>query len=88
MPTSSAKPELTVSAAEANRGFSRLLREVRDGASYVVTSHGRPVAKIVSYTPDDAAREEARKALWDHLNSVKAVDMGPWTREELYEDIY
>jgi prevent-host-death family protein len=36
-----------VSAAEAKRRFSRILREVRDGRSYVVTSHGRPVARIV-----------------------------------------
>ena len=34
----------TVSAAEANRAFSRLLRGVRAGRSYLVTAHGRPVA--------------------------------------------
>ncbi|TIP01752.1 MAG: type II toxin-antitoxin system prevent-host-death family antitoxin, partial [Mesorhizobium sp.] len=36
-----------VSAADANRRFSYILREVREGQSYVVTSHGRPVARIV-----------------------------------------
>ena len=39
--------EKTVSAADANRKFSQLLREVRQGSSYVVTSHGRPLAQIV-----------------------------------------
>ena len=34
-----------ISAAEANRQFSALLREVRKGRQYVVTSHGRPIAR-------------------------------------------
>ena len=37
----------TVSAAEVNRQFSHILREVRDGESILVTSHGTPVAAIV-----------------------------------------
>jgi prevent-host-death family protein len=39
--------EKQVSAADANRKFSKLLRGVRDGQSYVITSHGKAVAKIV-----------------------------------------
>jgi prevent-host-death family protein len=39
--------EKAVSAADANRKFSKLLRGVREGHSYVVTSHGKAVAKIV-----------------------------------------
>jgi prevent-host-death family protein len=39
------KEEL-VTAADANRSFSRLLHDVRQGHSYVVTSHGKPVARI------------------------------------------
>jgi prevent-host-death family protein len=38
--------EKAVSAAEANRKFSQLLQDVRRGRSYVVTSHGKPVAKL------------------------------------------
>ena len=38
--------EKAVSAADANRRFSKLLRAVREGQSYVVTSHGEPVARI------------------------------------------
>lgn len=37
----------TVSAAEANRSFSRLLREVREGQSFTITAHGRAVARLV-----------------------------------------
>ncbi len=50
--------EETVSAAEANREFSKLLRGVREGNSYVVTSHGRPVAKLVPVADDQAEREK------------------------------
>ena len=39
--------EEAVSAADANRKFSLILRSVREGHSYVVTSHGRPVARII-----------------------------------------
>lgn len=75
-----------VSAAEANRRFSQLLRDVRDGDSYVVTSHGRPVAKIVPINMDEMARAKAREALLKRLRSQAAMNAGPWTREELYED--
>jgi prevent-host-death family protein len=75
-----------VSAAEANRRFSQLLRSVRDGDSYVVTAHGRPVARIVPIRGDDAVRAAARVALLEHLRSQKPVNAGRWTREEMYED--
>lgn len=81
--------ERTVSAAEANRKFSELLRGVRDGDSYVVTAHGKPVAKLVPVAESDAellARQTTFRALIDRLASQPAMS-GPrdWTREELYE---
>jgi prevent-host-death family protein len=75
-----------VSAAEANRRFSQLLRSVRDGDTYVVTAHGRPVARIVPIRGDDAVRAAAHAALIEHLRSQKPVNAGRWTREEMYED--
>lgn len=75
----------TISAADANREFSRLLREVREGNSFVVTSHGRPVARIVPVTNDLQAREAARQRLLERLRSQPAMNIGPWTRDELYE---
>jgi prevent-host-death family protein len=74
-----------ISAAEANRGFSRLLREVRDGHSYVVTAHGKPVARIVPCDDSGAARETAKSALLQRLAGQDVVDIGRWTRDELYE---
>ncbi len=74
----------TVTAAEANRSFSRLLRGVREGRRYIITSHGRPVAEIIPVEKPD--REAARAALFDHLARQKAIDIGPWTRADLYDD--
>ncbi|HEY0422878.1 MAG TPA: type II toxin-antitoxin system prevent-host-death family antitoxin [Rhodopila sp.] len=74
-----------VSAADANRGFSHILREVRDGASYVVTAHGKPVARIVPCELADAARAAARSALLERLRDQPVIDIGPWRRDELYE---
>ncbi len=76
--------EKAISAAEANRNFSKLLREVREGRSYVVTSHGRPVARIAPVTEQ---RSQAKAALLAHLEarSVRRRPIGRWKRDELYD---
>lgn len=75
-----------ISAAEANRAFSRLLREVREeGRTFVVTSHGKPVAKLVPCGSAEAGREAARTSLLARLARQPAQDVGRWTRDELYE---
>jgi prevent-host-death family protein len=78
--------ERAVSAAGANRRFSELLRAVREGHSYVVTSHGKAVAKIVPLENDAHVVRGARATLVKRLRSERAVRIGRWTREELYED--
>ena len=75
-----------VSAADANRRFSELLRTVKKGRSVVVTSHGKPVAKITPVVEDERAAEGARSALLARLRRGRAVDSGGWTRDELYDD--
>lgn len=85
MTTSSVVPEEVVSAAEANRQFSRILREVREGRSYLVTSHGRPVARIVPADGGTRVTERAHAALLARLKAQAVVDIGSWSREELYE---
>ncbi len=76
-----------VSAADANRRFSELLRTVKTGRSVIVTSHGKPVAKITSVTEDQQAAEGARAALFTRLRRQRAVHVGQWTRDELYEGV-
>lgn len=75
-----------ISAADANRRFSQILRGVREEhTTYVVTSHGKPVAKItpVDATPDVSARAHA--LLLARLKKQPALNAGRWTRDELYE---
>ena len=79
----------TISAAEANRQFSRVLREVREqGATYTVTSHGEPVARIVPTQDADEKqrRDAAWKSLLERLKSQPALNSGPWSRDEAYDD--
>ena len=75
-----------VSAADANRKFSLILRGVREGHSYVVTSHGRPVARIVPAGKRESAASGARAALLARLERQPVAGAGRWTRDELYED--
>ncbi len=75
-----------VSAADANRKFSTLLRRVRDGHSYVVTSHGKPVARIVPVGQDDDVGEAAKAVLMARLAKTPVVTIGAWSRDELYDD--
>lgn len=76
----------SVSAAIANRDFSTLLRKVRGGATFTVTSHGRPVARIVPVAAGAPVARSARKTLFDRLAAARPVSAGRWTRDELYED--
>ena len=78
--------EKPVSAADANRKFSKLLRTVREGHSYVVTSHGKAVAKIVPVEKNGSVARGARTALVKRLRSEPVVTIGPWSRDDLYED--
>jgi prevent-host-death family protein len=76
----------SVSAADANRRFSELLRTVKKGQSVVVTSHGKPVAKITPVVEDNRAADGARSALFARLRRAQVVKGGCWTRDELYDD--
>lgn len=75
-----------ISAADANRKFSLLLRGVREGRSYVVTSHGKPVARLVPAGRHEDVATSARTALLSRLKKQPVVRAKRWTRDELYED--
>lgn len=77
--------EKAISAAEANRNFSQVLREVRDGQSYVVTSHGRAVARIAPVAQQKPGPGGARSLLLARLRSERTTKIGRWKRDELYE---
>ncbi len=79
------KANTRVAAAEANRRFSSLLRHVKQGRTFVVTSHGKPVAKIVPATNDGTERAGARGVLLRRLRSQPVQRVKRWTRDELYD---
>lgn len=68
--------EKIVSAAEANRKFSHVLSEVRHGCSYIVTSHGKSVAKIVPFHSYDAITSSAKSILLARLKSQPVKELG------------
>lgn len=76
----------TVSAAEANRHFSKILREVREGETVVVTSRGEPVARIVPTGNEVPDRSEALKRLFARLDSQPALNLPRIRRDELHDD--
>ena len=79
--------EKAISAADANRRFSELLRIVKKGRNVIVTSHGKPVARITPVVEDERAAAGARSALFARLRTQRAVNVGRWTRDELYDDV-
>lgn len=65
-----------------------MLRGVRAGRSYVVTAHGRPVARlgpIGQESETDRLHEAAKRILLKRLEGQPAIDIGRWTRDELYD---
>ena len=75
----------TISAADANRHFSGLLRDVATGEVVTVLSRGKPVATIRPVARASGPRQMARQALLERLRQNKATGERSWTREELYE---
>jgi antitoxin (DNA-binding transcriptional repressor) of toxin-antitoxin stability system len=56
---------------------------VAHGTSFIITSHGKPVARLGP--PPAKANEAANQRLLDRLRSQPVQDIGPWTRDELYD---
>src|SRR6266481_6197314 len=77
--------EKEISAVDAKRNFSEVLRAVRQGQSYVVTFHGRPVARITPVAMSMDMTGKARAILLNRLRSQRIMKIGRWKRDELYE---
>lgn len=75
----------TITASEANRRFSEMLRNVAEGEEYTVVSRGRPVARVTPAVEAGRQQTAARARLVERLKD--AVPTGPleWSRDELYE---
>ena len=75
----------TVSATDANRQFSSVLKQVSQGEEFLVVSHGKPVATITPARTSDHSRDAARTILLKRLRKQKPTCARTWTRNELYE---
>ena len=62
----------SVTARDANQGFSRLLARVEQGARFVVTKNRRPVARIEPAGEDDAGAAGRRAAAAARLEALMA----------------
>jgi prevent-host-death family protein len=78
--------EKRISDADANRKFSQLLKGVRAGRSYIVTSHGEPVARMMPASGEREAAKAARDLLLARLRKQRTTQIARWTRDELYDD--
>jgi len=75
-----------VTAAEANRDFSKLLKRVKEGDTVVITNHGTTIATLAPADADDlAARQKALDALVERLQNQPVKNIGKWTRDEANE---
>ncbi len=75
----------TISAGDANRHFSNLLRDVATGEVITVLSRGKPVATIAPARLGGMEREVAKLTLLSRLHQQKPSGARNWTRDELYE---
>jgi prevent-host-death family protein len=75
----------TVTAADANRQFSRVLREVAHGETFTVISRGRPIANIIPVKAVTAQRHAAKTTMLNRLKTQTITGARNWTRDELYE---
>lgn len=81
--------ERAVTASEANRNFSELLRQVEHGESVAVTRHGRVVARLVPSEEMERAEEkrraEAMRKLVAQLADLPLRHLGKITRDDGYD---
>ena len=76
----------TVNATEANRQFSRLLREVENGGRITITKDGTPVAVLV---PAGEERRRASAAVLQRFEALSSIGLpigftGGIDRDELH----
>ncbi len=73
----------TVRAVDANRQFSRVLKQVSQGEEFLVISRGKPVATITPVKRADSSHLAARKLLLNRLTKQETTGIRTWTRDEL-----
>ncbi len=75
----------SITAADANRHFSSLLRTAEQGEEVLILSRGKPVAIISPVLGQHAQQQLAKASLLARLQDQTVSGERNWTREELYE---
>jgi prevent-host-death family protein len=79
----------TISARQANQGFSELLAAVEGGEEVLITKHGRPVAVLSPFHVPALTAE--RRAAIDHATALMAKGLPwrgrlrPFARDEMHD---
>jgi prevent-host-death family protein len=78
-----------IGAREANRSFSKILKEAENGETITITRNGKPVARLVPAVIrpplSGKAREAARKRLMKLLEKGLPLGGKGFTRDEMHE---
>ena len=69
----------TITTANANRGFSNLLREVSKGGEVIILSRGTPVAKVISVKSTVLQKNAMKKLLLSRLKAQVVTGSRNWT---------
>lgn len=72
----------SIGAFDAKTRLSELLARAESGESFVITKHGRPVARLVPENAEDARRVSEAIA---HLKSLRGL-LGDLTLDQLRAD--
>ncbi len=78
-----------VSTTEVEQNLTSILHDIEEGETFVITSNGEEVARILpveEFDPKSEKAKQARKVLFERLRNTNVIDIGPWTRAELYEE--
>ncbi len=76
----------TITAAQANRKFSYVLREVGKGEKFLVLSRGKPVAAVTTVDSRKSQQDALKKTLLSRLKNQEITGSRNWSRSDLYEE--
>jgi prevent-host-death family protein len=80
----------SVGAREANRSFSKILKEAENGNAVTITRNGKPVARLVPIAVPPLAkskkeRGKARARLMALLEKGFDLGGGPYSRDDMHD---
>jgi len=74
----------TIPLSEAKAHISDLVTRVEAGEEFIVTRHGRPVARLVPVKPPRRKGGELTGPYWESLTEARIMEIfAPMTDEEL-----